>query len=139
MIRWLARHWRRPLLPLMPAVLLLACLLLPSAPALAAGGSAGSASATASLAAAAPADGAVLFSQHCAGCHVNGGNPIRRRQTLKLAALQRNGINDPSAIARIAASGLGQMGGYAAVLGTGGPEAVGAWVWQQAQNAWIQG
>jgi hypothetical protein len=31
------------------------------------------------------------------------------------------------------------MGAYGAVLGEGGPEAVGVWVWQQAQNAWIQG
>ncbi len=83
--------------------------------------------------------GAQLFAQHCAGCHIHGGNIIRRGRTLKLAALVRNGIEGPEAIARIAADGLGQMGAYGAVLGEGGPEAVGAWVWQQAQNAWIQG
>ncbi|MEB3265270.1 MAG: cytochrome C [Cyanobacteriota bacterium] len=83
--------------------------------------------------------GAKLFALHCAGCHVHGGNIIRRGKTLKLAALERNGITGPEMIARIAAEGIGQMGGYAAALGSGGPEMVGDWVWQQAQNAWIQG
>lgn len=84
----------------------------------------------------AQADGGQLFEQHCAGCHVNGGNIIRRGRTLKLAALERNGVADPEAIARIAAAGIGQMGGYASQLGDGGPEAVAAWVWQQAQAGW---
>lgn len=83
-----------------------------------------------------PARGDSLFLAHCAGCHVNGGNIIRRGRTLKLAALERNGVADPEAIARIAAAGIGQMGGYASQLGEGGPEAVGAWVWQQAQAGW---
>lgn len=81
-------------------------------------------------------DGAQLFANHCMGCHVNGGNVIRRGKTLKLAALQRNGIDGPQDIAAIAAGGLGQMGGYAAALGDGGPEAVGLWVWQQAEAGW---
>ena len=48
--------------------------------------------------------GAQLFGQHCAGCHVNGGNIIRRSN--------------------------------AQVLGKGAPEAVGNYVWQQAQAGW---
>lgn len=91
------------------------------------------------LFAAAPAradDGARLFEMHCAGCHVNGGNIIRRGKTLKLAALERQGLGSEQAIARIAAAGIGQMAGYAAVLGDGGPEQVAAWVWQQAQLGW---
>ncbi|MFO7630544.1 MAG: c-type cytochrome [Prochlorococcaceae cyanobacterium] len=80
--------------------------------------------------------GAQLFANHCAACHVNGGNIIRRGKTLKLAALQRQGIDGPAAIAAIAAGGVGQMGGYAAVLAEGGAEAVGAWVWQQALDDW---
>jgi len=77
-----------------------------------------------------------LFEAHCAGCHLQGGNIIRRGKTLKLAALQRNGLDDPAAIARIAASGIGQMGGYSAVLGDGGPEAVADWVWRMALDGW---
>jgi cytochrome c6 len=80
--------------------------------------------------------GAGLFGQHCVGCHVNGGNIIRRGKTLKLEALRRNGIVGSEAIAAIAAGGIGQMGGYGGVLGEGGPEAVGAWVWQQAEAGW---
>ncbi len=80
--------------------------------------------------------GGSLFRAHCAGCHLQGGNVIRRGKTLKMAALERNGIASPEAIAAIAAGGIGQMGGYAKVLGEGGPEAVAAWVWQQALDGW---
>ncbi|MFM7652077.1 MAG: c-type cytochrome [Vulcanococcus sp.] len=82
------------------------------------------------------ADGAQLFSQHCAGCHVNGGNIIRRGKTLKLAALERQGLDSSEAIARIAASGIGQMSGYAEQLGAQGVDQVAEWVWQQAQLGW---
>jgi cytochrome c6 len=91
--------------------------------------------ATPAWAAAAP-QGEQLFAQHCSGCHVNGGNIIRRGKTLKLAALQRQGIEGPEAIAAIAAGGIGQMGGYGAALGDGGAEAVAGYVWQQALADW---
>jgi len=80
--------------------------------------------------------GASLFAMHCAGCHVNGGNVIRRGKTLRLAALRRAGLEGSEAVSRVAAVGQGQMGGYGEVLGPGGPEAVGAWVWQQALADW---
>jgi cytochrome c6 len=82
------------------------------------------------------AEGGRLFANTCAGCHLNGGNIVRRDRTLKLKALQRNGIDSPGAIARIAAEGIGRMDGYAKVLGPDGPEKVGAWVWQQALENW---
>ncbi len=82
------------------------------------------------------ADGELLFQQHCAGCHVNGGNIIRRGKTLKLAALERQGLASEQAIAAIAAEGLGQMSGYGAVLGDQGSQDVAAWVWQQALAGW---
>ena len=98
------------------AVVALVCLLLWPRPAL--------------------ADGAELFQLHCAGCHVNGGNIIRRGKTLKLAALERQGVASEQAIAAIAAGGLGQMSGYGAVLGDQGSQEVAAWVWQQALAGW---
>ena len=58
-----------------------------------------------------------LFQNHCSGCHINGGNIIRRRKTLKLTALNRNGIDNPEAIAKIARLGIGSMSGYEKVLG----------------------
>lgn len=80
--------------------------------------------------------GAALFANHCAGCHVNGGNIIRRGKTLKLAALERQGLASEEAIAAIAAAGIGQMSGYGTVLGDDGVAAVAAWVWQQAEAGW---
>jgi cytochrome c6 len=80
--------------------------------------------------------GARLFTAHCAACHPQGGNIIRRGKTLKRAALQRQGIDSPEAIQRIAAAGIGQMSGYDAVLGEGGAERVAAWIWQQAELGW---
>jgi cytochrome c6 len=82
------------------------------------------------------ADGAQLFELHCAGCHVNGGNIIRRGKTLKLAALERENRASEEAIAAIAAAGVGQMSGYGTVLGEQGTAEVAAWVWQQALAGW---
>ena len=83
--------------------------------------------------------GAQLFDLHCAGCHPNGGNIIRRGRTLKLKALEKRDLNNAQAIAQIAREGVGQMSGYADVLGEGNDVVVADWIWQQAQNAWIQG
>ena len=80
--------------------------------------------------------GAQLFENHCAGCHLQGGNIIRRGKTLKLATLQRNGIADAEAIAAIARAGVGQMSGYAEVLGDEGVSVVAAYAWQQAEAGW---
>ncbi len=90
----------------------------------------------ATLAADPTAPGARLFDLHCAGCHPNGGNVIRRGRGLRQADLRRQGIEGEAAIAAIAAGGIGRMDGYAAALGEGGPEVVAAWVWQQAQADW---
>ena len=83
--------------------------------------------------------GAVLFEQHCSGCHINGGNIIRRGKNLKLKTLERDGIATVEAIAAIAREGRSQMSGYADVLGTDGDQLVAEWVLIQAQNAWTQG
>lgn len=82
--------------------------------------------------------GAALFEAHCMGCHVNGGNIIRRGRTLKLAALERAGLDDPKAIARIASGGIGQMSGYGTVLGEEGAAQVAEWVWLQTRAGWPQ-
>jgi cytochrome c6 len=80
-----------------------------------------------------------LFAAHCVGCHINGGNIVSRGRTLKLAALERQGLASPEAIATIAAEGRGRMSGYGLVLGEGGAEMVGEWVWRQAQAGWPRG
>lgn len=80
--------------------------------------------------------GAALFEAHCVGCHIQGGNVIRRGKTLKLPALEKAGLADPEAIARIAAAGVGQMSGYGAVLGEEGAAEVAEWIWLQARAGW---
>ncbi len=82
--------------------------------------------------------GEILFNNYCAGCHINGGNIIRRGKNLKLNALKRNGVDNPEAIATIAREGLGSMSGYEDVLGKEGDQLVANWIWEQAQKAWVQ-
>ena len=84
-------------------------------------------------------DGENLFIKHCSGCHINGGNIIRRNKTLKLKDLQRNGLDNPEEISKIAREGVGIMSGYQEVLGEGGDELVANWIWKQSQKAWVQG
>ena len=79
-----------------------------------------------------------LFKHNCAGCHINGGNIIRRSKDLKISSLKRNGIDNPEAIAKIARQGIGAMSGYEDKLGENGDQIVANWVWKQSQKAWIQ-
>ena len=80
-----------------------------------------------------------LFLMHCSACHIEGRNIIRRSKTLKLSALKRNGLDNQEAIAKVAREGIGSMSGYQEVLGEGGDQLVAIWIWEQAQNAWVQG
>ena len=82
--------------------------------------------------------GESLFKHNCAGCHINGGNIIRRSKNLKISSLKRNGIYNPEAIAKIARQGIGIMSGYEDELGDNGDQIVANWVWEQAQKAWVQ-
>ena len=83
--------------------------------------------------------GETIFMEHCSGCHVNGGNIIRRGKTLKLSDLKRRGFDNTEAIAKIAREGIGSMSGYDEVLLNGSDQLVAAWVLNQAQNAWTPG
>ena len=79
-----------------------------------------------------------LFKHNCAGCHINGGNIIRRSKNLKISSLKRNEIDSPEAIAKIARQGIGIMSGYEDELGENGDQIVANWVLEQAQKAWVQ-
>ena len=79
-----------------------------------------------------------LFKHNCAGCHINGGNIIRRSKNLKISSLKRNGIDNPVAIAKIARQGIGIMSGYEDKLGDNGDQIVANWIWEQAQKTWVQ-
>ena len=79
-----------------------------------------------------------LFKNHCIGCHINGGNIIRRSKNLKIKTLERNGIDSPEKIAKIAREGIGIMDGYEDLLKENEDQILGDWVWEQAQKAWVQ-
>ena len=80
-----------------------------------------------------------LFIEHCSGCHVNGGNIVRRNKNLKITTLKRNGLDNPEAIAKVAREGIGSMSGYANVLSEQEVEIIANWILEQAQKAWTQG
>ena len=81
-------------------------------------------------------DAAYLFEIHCAGCHAQGGNIARRGKTLRLKALQRNGMNSVEAITQIVAQGKGNMSAYQDQLTPDEIQAVGAYVLERANQGW---
>ncbi len=99
---------------------------------------------TVAIAPASETSGAQLFEIHCAGCHINGGNILRRGKTLKLKALQRNQVDSLEAIATLVTQGKGNMSAYGAAAEPGGAsrltpmeiETVSAYVLAQAEAGW---
>lgn len=77
-----------------------------------------------------------LFETHCVGCHVNGGNIVRRRKTLKRRALERNGVDSTDAIAQLITNGKGLMSAYRDRLTAEEVDLLAEYVWQQAENNW---
>lgn len=82
------------------------------------------------------ANGAKIFSVQCAGCHVNGGNIVRRGKTLKKNALKRNGMDSLEAIASLVANGKNNMSAYKDRLTEQQIEDVSAYVLEQAEKDW---
>ncbi|MGD1865745.1 MAG: c-type cytochrome [Phormidesmis sp.] len=84
----------------------------------------------------APSSAAVLFEQNCAGCHVNGGNVIRRGKNLKKKAMVRNGYSDVDAIAQIITNGKGIMSAYGDRLNEEEIGAIAQYVHEQSEAGW---
>lgn len=80
--------------------------------------------------------GTEIFQAHCAGCHLNGGNIIRWNKTLKLKALERNGVNTPEAIATLVAGGKNNMPAYSDRLSPTQIQTVSNYVLDQAEQGW---
>jgi cytochrome c6 len=80
--------------------------------------------------------GAQVFSVHCAGCHVNGGNIVRRGKNLKLKTLERNGLDSVEAIAQLVTNGKGIMSAYGDRLTEVEIQNVSAYVLEQAEQGW---
>lgn len=80
--------------------------------------------------------GAEIFSIHCAGCHPNGSNIIRRGKTLRQRALHRYGMDSVEAIANLVANGKNNMSAYKDRLSPEEIEAVSGYVLDQAAKDW---
>jgi cytochrome c6 len=79
---------------------------------------------------------AALFEVHCAGCHLNGGNIIRRGKNLKLKALVQNKVDTVGAIATLITNGKNNMSAYRDKLSTSETQALAKYVLAQAQKGW---
>lgn len=77
-----------------------------------------------------------IFSSNCAGCHVNGGNIIRRGKNLKTKALKRNHMDSVEAVASLVTNGKGIMPAYSDRLTEAEITAVSHYVLEQAANDW---
>ncbi|MBW4564864.1 MAG: c-type cytochrome [Mojavia pulchra JT2-VF2] len=81
-------------------------------------------------------NGAQIFEIHCAGCHVNGGNIVRRGKTLKKKALKKYGMDSLEAIASIVINGKSNMPAYKDRFTTQQIQDVAAYVLDQAEKDW---
>jgi cytochrome c6 len=77
-----------------------------------------------------------LFEIHCAGCHPNGSNIIRRGKNLKQRALQRNGYGDADAIAALITDGKGNMSAYGDKLSPDEIAALAQYILDRATANW---
>lgn len=82
------------------------------------------------------AKGAKVFSVECAGCHINGGNIIRRGKNLKLKALKRNKVDSLEEIIALVTNGKNIMSAYKDRLSQQQIQDVSAYVLEQAAKDW---
>ncbi len=81
-------------------------------------------------------NGEQIFSVHCAGCHINGGNIVRRGKNLKKQALKKYGMASIEAITSIVTNGKNNMSAYKDRLTEQQIEDVSAYVLEQAEKDW---
>ena len=82
-------------------------------------------------------DGATIFRNVCAGCHVKGGSVVLKGyKSLKLSDLEKKGIADVNSIVEIANEGIGYMKGYKHKLKKGEDKILAEWIIQNAENGW---
>ena len=77
-----------------------------------------------------------LFELHCAGCHPNGANIIRRGKNLKQKALNRYGYGSVDAIATLITNGKGLMSAYGDQLSQNEITTLANYVLEQAAVNW---
>jgi cytochrome c6 len=81
-------------------------------------------------------NGQLIFETQCAGCHIHGGNIIRRGKNLKLKTLERRHMDSIEAIAHIVRNGKMPMSAYQDTLTEQEILDVSAYVLDQAQQGW---
>ena len=81
-------------------------------------------------------NGAAVFKANCAGCHVNGGNIVRRGKNLKLKTLHKRQVDTEAAIAELVTNGKGIMSAYGDKLTAEEIANVSAYVLQRAEENW---
>jgi cytochrome c6 len=79
---------------------------------------------------------AKIFETNCAGCHINGGNIIRRGKNLKMNALKKNDMDSIEAITDIVTNGKNNMSAYKDRLTSQQIQEVATYVLQKAENNW---
>ena len=84
----------------------------------------------------ATATAAEVFTANCAGCHINGGNIIRRGKNLKQKALKKYGMDSIANISNLVTNGKGIMPAYKARLSEQQIIDVSAYVLSQAETNW---
>ncbi|MCF4967930.1 cytochrome C6 [Nostoc sp. CMAA1605] len=82
------------------------------------------------------ANGAEIFSVHCAGCHINGGNIVRRGKNLQKKTLKRYGMDSIEAVTDIVTNGKNNMSAYKDRLIEQEIQNVAAYVLEQAEKGW---
>jgi len=80
--------------------------------------------------------GAQVFEAYCVGCHIKGGNVVRRGKNLKLQTLKRNHLDTEAAIAQLVRQGKGIMSAYADRLTAPQIQAVAHYVLDRATENW---
>lgn len=81
-------------------------------------------------------NGAKVFKANCAGCHINGGNIVRRGKNLKMKALHRHKVDTQDGIVSLVTNGKGIMSAYGDKLTEQEIEEVSAYVLQRAAENW---
>lgn len=81
-------------------------------------------------------NGSKIFEVQCAGCHLNGGNIVRRGKNLKQKALKKYGMDSIDAIANIVTNGKNNMSAYKDRLSEQQILDVSVYVLEQAQKDW---
>lgn len=81
-------------------------------------------------------DTATLFTNNCAGCHLNGGNIVRRGKNLREKALKKYGMDSVETISQLVTNGKNAMPAYKDRLTEQQILDVSAYVLEQAQKGW---